>query len=110
MNIPELESLTSKQKVEWTFRIIMLTLTGIGGLIAMAVLGYVKSAANTLTQVDKDITQIKFELPIIKNTIAADKIALQLQIEQLQSKGDVNSKEISDLKTEIALLRQKTTS
>ena len=116
MKIPIVPNLTPKQKIEWTFGVIMLTLTLIGGGIASAVLGYVKSAANTLEQVDKDITQIKWELPLIKNTAILDKASLQLQIDQIQIRidavrllGEGRTTEIAELRTEIALLRQKIT-
>ena len=116
MSIPELENLTSKQKGEWAFRTVLLALTCIGGIIATVVLSYVRSSADTLTRVNNDVIQIKWELPMIKSTMVSDKISIQNQIDNIQARidavrnsGEGRNQQIADLKTELALLKQRIT-
>lgn len=110
----EFSELTNDQKGALAFRIIsgvlLSTITG----MTMIVVGYVKSSDEKLTATASDVAQIKWELPIIKHTAEKDRSdvmsrigILENRLESLQSLGVTRNSEISALRTEIELLKQK---
>lgn len=90
--------------------ICTLITTIAGGVI----LGYVRSADSKLSRIDGDVAQIKWELPLIKQTQQADKADIQARIASIENQisilreaGDGRNKTIQGLTLELALLKQK---
>lgn len=106
--------LTSGQKGVIAFRgglaVLTVSSTVIGGLI----LGYVREARVQLTDQSKDIAQIKFEIPEIKQGRKDDKALLMGQISD--ARDDIKTtresidgirREVSDIQVKQAVLEQK---
>lgn len=93
----------------------VLTLLGVVTVTGVTkVLGKQDRALEKLDSTASDVAQIKWELPVIKENARNDKDQilkmiqnLEDQLQTLRSYGNEDRKEISDLKTIIALLKQK---
>lgn len=86
----------------------------VGTALITSVFAYVKSADSKLTATQQDIAQIKWELPVIKQTAKDDKAEIQKNIHNLEDRlqsmrnlTDQDRREISELKIHLALLKQK---
>jgi len=111
MNMDDIAN-NSKVTLIWRsllFVLSVVTTVGIGGIF-----GYAKSADGKLNQTMSDVAQIKWELPVIKERALSDKAEVLRQIASMEDRiqtirelGDSDLKELSDLKTNIALLKQK---
>lgn len=111
MNMDDIAN-NSKVTLIWRsllFFLSVITTVGIGGIF-----GYAKSADGKLNQTMSDVAQIKWELPVIKERAVSDKAEVLRQIESLENRiqamrelGDTDRKEIGELKTAVALLKQK---
>lgn len=109
----------AKITVIWRACIAVLGLLSTVG-VAM-VLSYVASAntkqdliVDKLDETQSDVAQIKWELPVIKETAKNDKVEILKMIQNLEDRlqsirnlRDGDSKEIGELRITIALLKQK---
>lgn len=106
--------LTNAQKGTIAYRILLSIMMGLATVIGSMVLNYAKSSDSKLSRIDNDVSQIKWELPVIKSTISNDRgavekqiAALTLRLDHFQAAGEGRSEKISKLQTELALLKQK---
>lgn len=127
-----MKDMTASQKGTFAYRVVAGALLAVATYIGGKVLGYsersdqkMNSVNKTIMGIDRDVSQIKWELPLIKSTMAEDKKAVQLQIaneksalqsqiSDLQSRinialseGRESGEKISDLRHELAMLKQK---
>lgn len=127
-----MRDLTAAQKGTFAYRVVAGVLLAVATYLGGKVLGYSESSEQTINSINKaikgidhDVSYIKWELPLIKETMATNKKAVQLQIEnekaslrqqisELQkridiafSEDDQMGKEISGLRHELEMLKQK---
>lgn len=112
MNMSDL--IADNKKGVAVYRVFLGICSVLGTLGITAVLGYVKSADSKLSRIDGDVSQIKWELPVIKETAKTDRSDMQKhfelinsKIENLRASGDEKGREIGKLQLEQALIKQK---
>lgn len=106
--------LSQSQKGVFAFRVVVGFCSLLGTGLMTIILSYVMSANAQLEQQSKDIAQIKWEIPAMKATTAADKVELIRQIANLEDRirdnrnlDEEDRKELNRLSLEIAVIQQK---
>lgn len=106
--------ITDNKKGVAAYRIGIAICSVITTALAGIISSYVISANTKLDTTASDVAQIKWELPVIKERAVSDKAEILKQISAIESRlqtirelGDGDRKEIYDLKTGVALLKQK---
>ena len=127
-----MRDLTAAQKGTFAYRVVAGVLLAVATYLGGKVLGYSESSEQTINSInkaikgiDQDVSFIKWELPLIKETMATNKKSVEAQIENekaslrqqiidLQkridiafSEDDQMGKEISGLRHELEMLKQK---
>lgn len=109
-----MSDIANNAKITLLWRLFIGLCSVTGTALIGVVFGFVKSADSKLSRIDGDVSQIKWELPVIKETAKTDKAEIQKQletvnikIENLRESGDMRQQEISKLQLEQALLKQK---
>lgn len=109
-----MSDIANNAKITLIWRVCLGICSILGTLGVAAIFGYVRSSDAKLTQTASDVAQIKWELPVIKETAIRDKQELmaelrsqETQLQTMRNLGDIDRKEINDLKTSIALLKMK---
>lgn len=113
MNMSDLIPDTKKGVAVYRVGIALCSIvtTALVGIIST----YVIKADAKLTLTSTNVERLMWELPVIKETAKADKLEILRQIENMEhriqsmrSLRDGDSSEINKLKTDVALLKQKT--
>lgn len=109
-----MSDIANNAKITLIWRVGLGLCSILGTLGVAGIFGYVRSADSKLTQTRDDVAQIKWELPVIKENVKQDKEAilktinnLEDRVQSMRSLTDSDRREISDLKTTIAVMKHK---